>query len=428
MAPMTHAATLCLILPLLTALPNGPREDTVQVPPKQASSQSTEKAKTDSDKLNEYGGFLKALQDQKRDSLQDTQNLLREMRRSDDIENLIAARRRAEEDRNPIVKFRNSLDDRIKTWDDPWRNLAQLALSIVWLCLGLAVLVGFFWLLGLAFGLLVVSLAILLALVQKLGRWIGAICDALIHNRARLGAPVYSGLGAGFGMLIGFGAYEFCAGSIEEKIEEVLTLAVVALGITIIIEPLVRRLRETLHIPEGHSEFKRERIGATFLVLALASVSHGLLHNVVKADPLAAASLLMPNLIIAGGTTYAWGRGARRAKSRAAWFGALAGFLLAAAILGALFALLGVLHDPSTQLNISISALFWGFMGFCGGAAIDSGRYSSSRGIAAAGIAVFILEVACVYFLAHGAGMASVVADLFRAFGWAGGLWLLSLD
>ncbi|HEY7870817.1 MAG TPA: hypothetical protein VIF59_16410 [Methylomirabilota bacterium] len=206
----------------------------------------------------------------------------------------------------------------------------------------------------------------------------------------RWDGAVAAGLGASFGYVLFKASVEFWHLSWYEWLESLLVMAVVALGIIKFLEPLVGRLRRLLGVTEEHAKVPAParsralvRVVAV-IILAVASVSHTLLHEWTKENLGGVLAILVVGLLIPGGITYAWVLGARRPR-RAAILGAASG-----SVLGALFlfntlvvvAALEPLGVPSMPLpplhdferGVILNGLAWGFLGLAGGLVIDFWR------------------------------------------------------
>jgi len=206
-------------------------------------------------------------------------------------------------------------------------------------------------------------------------------------DRPRWDGAVSAGLGAGFGYVLFRAAFNFWTAHWEERLEEVLAIGLVGLGIVRFLEPLIGRLRHFLGVPEEHAltpvpERGRRVIRlAIFAILALASVSHAFLHDMIKRDVAGTVGILVVALLIPGGITYAWLVGARKDPPRAARYGTAA-----ALVLGALHLFVGMVvitlirratgsASPVSLADLEraviLNGLAWGALGAAGGLVID---------------------------------------------------------
>src|SRR5258705_439405 len=155
-------------------------------------------------------------------------------------------------------------------------------------------------------------------------------------DRPRWDGAMSAGLGAGFGYVLFRAAFNFWTAHWEERIEEALAIGLVGLGIVRFLEPLIGRLRHFLGVPEEHALTPVPERGrrvvrlAIFAILALASVSHALLHDMIKRNVAGTIGILVVALLIPGGITYAWLVGARKDPPRAARYGTSTALVLGA--------------------------------------------------------------------------------------------------
>lgn len=207
-------------------------------------------------------------------------------------------------------------------------------------------------------------------------------------DRPRWDGAVSAGLGAGFGYILFAALVKFGHAHWHERIEDLVAMALVAVGIIKFLEPLVGRLRrllgvteERVHVPVPARSRRLVR-AVVFVTLMLASVSHALLHDMIKVDPSGVIGILLVALLIPGGITYAWLVGARKDPPRAARYGAVTGALAGALHLFIVFVVLAALTPLGTdgprlaplhelEQAVLLNGLAWGALGLAGGLAID---------------------------------------------------------
>jgi len=207
-------------------------------------------------------------------------------------------------------------------------------------------------------------------------------------SRLRWEGAVSAGLGAGFGFVLFVAFVKFWGAHPHEWIEDLIAIGLVALGVIKFLEPLVGRLRRLLGVTEERSHVPvpaRTRLlvrGAAIAILALTSISHAWLHDMIKRDLFGAIGILVVALLIPGGTTYAWLVGARKNPPRAALYGAATGALAGGLHLFGLFVMLAALQRsgfdklqlPALQeleQMVILNGLAWGALGLAGGLVID---------------------------------------------------------
>lgn len=210
-------------------------------------------------------------------------------------------------------------------------------------------------------------------------------------RKERRKIALYAGIGAAFGNLVFEGLVQV---SKEESFFQ-FAFAIVIVGIaSLVLFDRIRVFAE--HGPQPHEPTEGQKLllpsimGATLLITVLhESLGKGL-EATQKAAPqlwlVQLLFLLIVSLILAGGVTSSWARGARQRPSRAARKGALKG-----AILGVVAGFLYALHVSQGANPASLSLLVmvavtvvvgWIITGFAGGLAIDKRWGSSaSRGV-----------------------------------------------
>jgi hypothetical protein len=155
-------------------------------------------------------------------------------------------------------------------------------------------------------------------------------------------------------------------------------MGLVAIGIIRFLEPLVGRLRRLLGVTEEHAHIpvpapsRRLVRAVAFVTLMVASISHALLHDMIKEHPSGVIGILLVALLLPGGITYAWLVGTRKDPPRAARFcavtGALAGALhlfVALVVIAAVNRGTGEPLAPLHELEraVLLNGLAWGALG-----------------------------------------------------------------
>ncbi|MDB5040076.1 MAG: hypothetical protein JWN27_802 [Candidatus Eremiobacteraeota bacterium] len=199
-----------------------------------------------------------------------------------------------------------------------------------------------------------------------------------------------AGLGAAFGLFSWLSIERFFRLQAAEQVDQLLAIVLVGLGIVKFIEPLIDRLRVRL-IGEGDRQELRARQArrvrlVAFLVVVVASLSHGFLSSLIDSDPSGALGVVLAAILIAGGTTYAWCRGAYHQPRTAAMQGAITGFFVSAAMFWVNFVAFHGNIPPFGPMSVTGGEAFmleyaapWAVIGFTGGYAID--RRWSHKGL-----------------------------------------------
>jgi len=256
-------------------------------------------------------------------------------------------------------------------------------------------------------------------------------------DRPRWDGAVSAGLGAGFGYVLFRAAVNFWTAHWEERIEEALAIALVGLGIVRFLEPLIGRLRHFLGIPEEHMLTPMPERGrrvirlAIFAILVLASVSHALLHDMIKRNVAGTVGLLVVALLIPGGITYAWLVGARKDPPRAVRYGTATALVLGALHLFVALVVITLMNrategaSPVSLADLERAVIFnglaWGALGAAGGLVIDrlkGPRPAWSVAIALMAIAL-VLDLPALHYpsvLVYG------LDDFAKIIGWGLGL------
>lgn len=238
---------------------------------------------------------------------------------------------------------------------------------------------------------------------------------------------VYAGICSAFGFLMWRSVVEFLSKGPGEIFDVVLAIVIVALGVVMFIEPWIERLKRVFGLPKGHADSGRGNrlmlmIGG-LLVVALASVSHGLLASLVEHDSSGAFGIVVAAILLPGGVTYAWLRGGRLRPRRATLSGLAAG-----GAIGICFGFLAVflsIDRTAVSLNqaeiwLMESVVTWPLFGLLGGVAIDKGWGRSP----AYTVPIVVLGAALVLTtISDGWNMAGF-DDLSKICGWMIGLVL----
>lgn len=260
----------------------------------------------------------------------------------------------------------------------------------------------------------------------------------MMDRRKAISVSISAGLGGAFGLVLWQSIVNFWHHSMEEKIDEGMAIAVVALAVVKFLEPITERFRVALHISSHHhSEPLTEawfiRLVA-FLILVSASLAHGLLHSLIEKNPSGAVGIVVAGLLIPGGITYCWLRGATQTPPHAKGLGLISGILISASFFWVLYVFLGgrlpvggtmeQVPVEKGELFILIVSIPWAIMGFAGGLAIDkSWGKRPSRGVLLS-ILVPILLVDLYYLLTNELSGIQVMNDLSRVIGWGVGLMI----
>jgi hypothetical protein len=311
----------------------------------------------------------------------------------------------------------------VKEWNEPWKSIGHVLIelvSLVWALLSFII------------PILVVAIAALAGaaalywIVQAIMPGLKKVQARINQDSALYRTVLSAGLGSGFGLVLGMALYELMHQDVDEVFLDFGTIAIVACGVVIFIEPLTEWFRERLGLQGEYAvQHSRQRWylrGAAIGILALASLSHALLHENIRKHPPEAIILLVFAFLIPAAITYAWIRGARSANTPASIVGAATGAILGAGFLMAIFA--ADIHnearlDSHERLIFIVSnALKWGAAGLFGGWAID--KAWGANPIRSAAVAVVISMV--LAGLISGTEFSVLFQDLARALGWAGGL------
>ncbi|HEX8168812.1 MAG TPA: hypothetical protein VF601_23875 [Beijerinckiaceae bacterium] len=250
---------------------------------------------------------------------------------------------------------------------------------------------------------------------------------------------ISAGLGSAFGNLMLQAMMTFSHHTPAQQFDELLAIFLVAVGVVKFIEPLIHGLQVKMGLSAAHHEpqagARTIRLAAIAIVV-VASLSHGLLHAKIAENPAFAFGLVVSALLIPGGTTYAWIRGARRRVSCAALMGAATA---AVAGFGSMFLMLVATggHLPFGENGafvkltlaeaegvIILGGLPWVVKGLAGGLAIDR-RWGAAptTGISAALIVAALVLAAAKWTIGWEIGRAEIYIAV--AVGWSLGLLIM---
>ncbi len=256
------------------------------------------------------------------------------------------------------------------------------------------------------------------------------------RSRLEWDGAVSAGLGAGFGFVLFQASLAFWNAHWPERLDNLLAIVLVALAVIRFLEPLAERLRSVLGVAEEHppvpAESRRLLRTVAFVTLSLASVSHALLHDMIKENPWGAFGIVVVALLIPGGITYAWMVGAQQDPPRAAKLGALTGALLGGLHLFFFFLVLVVIGGLGAEVprpemldtlerSVLVNGLAWGALGLAGGLVID--RRAGVRpawSVAAALILIaLLLDIPALWFPTY---VMYGIPDFAKIAGWGLGL------
>ena len=193
--------------------------------------------------------------------------------------------------------------------------------------------------------------------------------------------------------------------------KEILTILMLATLVAYCIEPLIEHVRVWVGLSEAHPDATDRPVVlrvAAFFLIALASMSDGLLHSYIH-EHFSQAMLIAMATTINFGITWAWIQGVRSHPSRAALLGLITGGLIAAAMVLVLYGVgdpaphagaatpagsqtqqpLSFTPGAGSFVEIGKNALVamgaWSLVGFVGGFVLDRrwGRNRPSRVLAA---------------------------------------------
>lgn len=223
-----------------------------------------------------------------------------------------------------------------------------------------------------------------------------------------------------------------------DLVRKVVVLTIVSIGVVAFVEPVLEQLRSAVGLSEHEHSLagstKRRVWIAGFFIIAFASLSHAALYD--EAQNISGTIwFLIPAILIPAATTYAWIRQVQRGRA-AAWVGGGVGAITGSAFLLLLLTSLAAakatpLSEAQIELLSLINACLWGAIGLAGGLALDRGwGGSASQGIAIAllgvTIIVWIVIIAIdVWIVGIPIEFNLIAGDIFRALGWAGGIWIL---
>jgi hypothetical protein len=232
-----------------------------------------------------------------------------------------------------------------------------------------------------------------------------------------------AGVGAAFSFVLVQAVRHFSAEQSTEKLHDLAAIFLVSIGVLVFLEPLFEKLREILGVSEHHPALQSHkpwllRLGV-FVILALTSAFHGLLHSeiegAIKGDLPGVLTMLFAALLVAGGVTYFWIGASHCHPSHAARSGLVSGTVLGFIVAFAMFVALtpaniyaesssektipekvahyampwapsritqdfanGNLNGNSSLTQLGVMALPWALFGFAGGFAIDK-RWGNGR-------------------------------------------------
>jgi len=235
---------------------------------------------------------------------------------------------------------------------------------------------------------------------------------------------LYAGLSSLFASLLYQSIKAFIALPALEKVLRAKTIAIVSIGILVIIEPLLSRIK--VSPPESTLSGRREGLLirlVSLVVIVLVSLSDGLLHDYVSEtiSPRGWTGIvqIISSLIGPGVITYSWLRGFRKAPPRAKHYGLYASIAVGVFFfaLDALFLMnysLQKVHPPpefGRILMIEVGAIFGLFFlspvmtfyvagGFLGGLAVDRGWCRHAWQRIAIGLAVAAIVQPVSFLLA----------------------------
>jgi len=183
--------------------------------------------------------------------------------------------------------------------------------------------------------------------------------DLVAQNRlAQLKLAASVGIGSAFSLMLARAIEGLVHLFQKDRVEagrEILACVLVAIGMVVFLEPAFEMLRERIGLAEEHHHPMalhrpwRLRLAA-FVIIALPSIAHTLLHQEVADHTTDCFKLLAAVLLASGGVTYCWFNAARCHRSSAMRSG-----LLAAAFLGTLlfFAAPGVTAEAANSASHS---------------------------------------------------------------------------
>lgn len=259
----------------------------------------------------------------------------------------------------------------------------------------------------------------------------GAAPRAMADTRARqqLRIAAHAGLGSAFGFLLWLSAAEFCSKSSGEIVDETVAIVIVALGVVVFVEPWIERLKGLFGLAEEAHVHRGNRLLLLFgalLAILVASFSHGLLATLIERNPWGAFGVVLGALVLPGGITYAWMRGACQRPPRATLSGLVIGGALGICYgFAAVFLVIDRSKVPLNDAEMQLIAAFslWPLFGLVGGMAVDRRWWRRpSRSVPLA-----VVGVAAAVELAAGLGGSWTLAaldDLAKVCGWMLGFML----
>jgi hypothetical protein len=227
---------------------------------------------------------------------------------------------------------------------------------------------------------------------------------------------ISAGIGAAFSFVLVQAVRHFSAEKSTEQLHDLAAIFLVSIGVLVFLEPVFEKLRVVLGVSEDHPALQSNkpwmlRLGV-FVILALTSAFHGLLHSeiegAIKEDLTGVLTMLFAALLVTGGVTYFWIGASHCHPSHAARSGLVSGTVLGFIVAFAVFVALappdtyaessaektmpekvahyampwapsritqdvanGKLDGNSSLTQIGVMALPWALFGFAGGFAID---------------------------------------------------------
>jgi hypothetical protein len=240
------------------------------------------------------------------------------------------------------------------------------------------------------------------------------------ENLARLRTVASAGLGSGFSFLLFLALWELWEGTWGSIFLNLSTITLVAIGMVVFVEPLTEWIRERIGLEKEETVWKHDHRwhlrGAAVVILAAASLAHGLLHDNLSKEGLNSVGELFLALLIPASITCAWIVGAKSPTWRAPWLGAIAGLVLG---IGLPLLVVWILSVDDVKMWIfADNGMKWGVAGLLGGLAIEHSR-GQNHIHWTAGVIIAAFVFASLY---SSKDLADIFKDLFISIGWAGGM------